>query len=90
MKKKYSNFFDFKNSILKNVPKDDDNFDSIIGSPIFVNQFKLSKFIKQNLITMLKNPKFILNKNNRTIKFHFDMMHGEGNLRKSYRLTRNE
>ena len=81
--KKYSNFFDFKNSILKNVPKDDDNFDSIIGSPIFVNQFKLSKFIKQNLITMLKNPKFIINKNNRTIKFHFDMMHGEGNLEKA-------
>ena len=81
--KKYDNLFDFKNSILKNIPKDDDNFDSIIGSPIFVNQFKLSKFIKQNLITMLKNPKFILNKNNRTIKFHFDMMHGEGNLKKA-------
>ena len=30
----------------------------------------------------MKNP-FIINKNNRTIKFHFDMMHGEGNLDKA-------
>ena len=35
---------------------------------------------------MVKNPSFLLNKNKRTIKFHFDLMHGEGNLDKAINL----
>ena len=35
---------------------------------------------------MLLNPDLIFNKNKRTIKFHFDMMHGDGNLDKAIQL----
>ena len=32
---------------------------------------------------MIKNPSLFFNKNKRNIKFHFDLMHGEGNLDKA-------
>ena len=32
---------------------------------------------------MILNPNLFYNKNKRTIKFHFDMMHGHGNLDKA-------
>ena len=73
-------FKKFKNSILKEIPKNFENFDAILVDEIFINKFKLSKFIKHNLNTMIKNPQFFFNKNKRNIKFHFDMWHGEGNL----------
>ena len=47
---------------------------------MFINQFKPSKFIKKNFMKMIKNPNLFLNKNKRNIRFHFDLMHGEGNL----------
>ena len=50
---------------------------------MFINQFKPSKFIKKNFMKMIKNPNLFLNKNKRNIQFHFDLMHGEGNLDKA-------
>ena len=35
---------------------------------------------------MILNPSLILNEKKRTLKFHFDMMHGDGNLKKAVRL----
>ena len=35
---------------------------------------------------MLKNPSFLLNSKKRNLKFHFDMMHGDGNLDKAIKL----
>ena len=35
---------------------------------------------------MVLNPTLFFNKEKRTIKFHFDMMHGEGNLDKAIKL----
>ena len=35
---------------------------------------------------MIKNPNLFFNKNKRNIKFHFDLMHGEGNLDKAIAL----
>ena len=35
---------------------------------------------------MIKNPNLFFNKNKRTVKFHFDMMHGKGNLDKAIKL----
>ena len=66
-------------SLLKNIPESYEKYDSIIGEPFYVNQFRFSKFMKRNFKKMLYNPKFFLKKN-RTIKFHFDMWHGDGNI----------
>jgi len=35
---------------------------------------------------MFLNPSFFFNKKKRTIKFHFDMMHGQGNLDKAIKV----
>ena len=39
---------------------------------------------------MLKSPSLFFNKNKRNIKFHFDMMHGKGNLSKAINLLDEE
>tara|TARA_X000000950_G_scaffold217060_1_gene261223 strand:- start:122 stop:937 length:816 start_codon:yes stop_codon:yes gene_type:complete len=69
--------------LLKDIPEKFNDYESILGEEIFINQFRLSKFIKKNFLTMLKDPSLIFNANKRTIKFHFDMMHGKGNLEKA-------
>ena len=80
------NFEDFNNNLLKEIPANLSSFESIIGSEFFVNDFRFSKFIKHNFKTMIFNPSLFINKNKRTIKFHFDMMHGHGNLDKAIEL----
>ncbi len=81
-----SSFEDFKEICLKDIPNKFDSYESLIGEPLFVNQFRLSKFIKHNFKKMILNPSLILNEKKRTLKFHFDMMHGDGNLKKAVRL----
>ncbi len=44
------------------------------------------KFMKKNLLKIIKKPILLFDKNKRTIKFHFDLMHGEGNLDKAIKL----
>jgi hypothetical protein len=76
--------FDSLNKIvLKEIPKKLEKFDSILLESQFINKFRLSKFIKHNLQTMLLDPKLFFFKHKRTLKFHFDMMHGNGNLDKA-------
>ena len=77
------NFKSFNNILLKEMPNDLTDYESVIGENFFVNQFRFSKFIKHNFKTMALNPSLFFNKNKRTIKFHFDMMHGKGNLDKA-------
>tara|TARA_B110000305_G_scaffold137377_1_gene153347 strand:- start:1273 stop:2094 length:822 start_codon:yes stop_codon:yes gene_type:complete len=77
------NFENLNKIVLKEIPKELENFESILLESQFVNQFRFSKFIKHNFKTMICNPSLFLNKNKRTIKFHFDMMHGKGNLDKA-------
>ena len=55
----------------------------ILGEPLFINQFRFTKFIKRNLKNMIKKPSLFFDKTKRNIKFHFDMMHGNGNLDKA-------
>ena len=81
-----NNFDQFKNLLIQNIPKDYEQYESIIGEPLFINQFKFSKFVNKNMKTMIKNPLLFFNKKKRNIKFHFDMMHGHGNLIKAVNL----
>ena len=80
-----SGLSDLKDNILGEIPEKYDNYESIIGEPFFVNQFRLSKFIKHNLKTMISKPSLYSIKK-RNLKFHFDMMHGKGNLEKAIKL----
>ena len=57
---------------------------------MFINQLRLTKFLKKNFNTMIKNPSLFFDKNKRNIKFHFDMMHGHGNLDKAINLLEKE
>ena len=77
------NFKSFNNILLKEMPNDLTDYESVLGENFFVNQFRFSKFVKHNFKTMTLNPSLFFNKNKRTIKFHFDMMHGKGNLDKA-------
>ena len=79
-------FEDFQKVLLKEIPDNDDKYESIIGNQLYINQFKLTKFIKKDFISMIKNPSLFFNKNKRTLKFHFDLMHGKGNLNKAINL----
>ena len=85
----YDNFDDLREDIITFIPNEFDNYDSILGEPIYINQFKLSKLVKKKFIKIFSNPSFIFNKKKRNIKFHFDFMHGEGNLDKAISLLDN-
>ena len=76
----------FQNSILKEIPSSYEKYETILGEELFINQFRLSKFIKNNLKTMIKNPNLFFDKGKRNIRFHFDMMHGKNNLYKAIEL----
>ena len=67
-----------------------DKFETILGDPLPINNFKISKLFKKSFIKILKNPNFLLDKNKRNIKFHFDTMHGHGNLDKAIALLDKE
>ena len=61
-------------------------YDVIIGEPIFVGQTKLMKILKYGKLAMLRNPKAIIFKSGKTIRWQFDMFHGSGNLDKAIEL----
>ena len=83
---KITNLNELNNQVIKEIPKNYTNYESILGEPLYINQFRFSKFIKKNFKIMIKNPSLFFNKNKRNIKFHFDMMHGLGNLDKAIKL----
>ena len=82
-KEKNINFNNLNSKVLKFIPKNFENYESILGEPMFINQFKLMKFVKKGFKIIVKKPSFLLSENNRNINFHFDLMHGENNLTKA-------
>jgi len=83
---KIDNFNNLQNLTAKEIPLKLADHESIIGENIFINQFRLSKFVKHNFKKIFFNPTLLFDKKKRTIKFHFDMMHGDGNLDKAIKL----
>ncbi len=72
------------NSIaIKEIPSSFDDCEVILGEPFYVNQRRISKFLKKGFTMVLKKPGVLFNKNLRNLKFHFDLMHGENNLKKA-------
>lgn len=76
-------FKKFKSITLQEIPKKINSYEVIIGNPLYVNQIKVSKIIKKNFKKILLDPLMLIKKKKRTIKFHFDLMHGDGNLEKA-------
>jgi len=72
------NFDELKEAVIQEV--DNDNFDCILGDKFSVENYKISKILKNHFLEFLLNPSVILSKKKRTIKFHFDLFHGKGNL----------
>ena len=89
-KQNSNNYEDFKSLILKFIPDEFNNLDAILGEEIFINQFRFSKFLKHNFKKMILNPSLFFNKSKRNIKFHFDMMHGQGNLEKAIEMLESD
>ena len=83
---KLNNLSDLNKLILKKIPENLQDFECILGEPLYINSFKPVKFLKKNFSKILKNPTLFFDKNKRNINFHFDLMHGEGNLRKAIAL----
>ena len=73
---------------LKEVPKEWNDFDTILGDQVFLNKMKLMKMIKYGKISLLRNPKAIF-ESGRTIRWHFDMFHGNGLIDKAANLLEN-
>ena len=73
-------FSKFKSLIIDKIDIKNDEFDCILGNKFSVENYKFSKIIKKHLKEFLRQPKLILNKKKRSLKFHFDLFHGKGNL----------
>ena len=65
----YQNLRDLNESILQTIPENFVNYESILGEPLFINQFKFSKFMKNNFQTMIKKPILFFNKKKGTLNF---------------------
>ncbi len=72
----------FKDSILNNVQESWKNYDVILGNKIEMSHIKWIKILKYGKLSLIRNPKAIFERN-RSIKFHFDMFHGNGVLDKA-------
>ncbi len=70
---------ELQNYIIKNIDENQ-NFDCILGKQFTVQNFKISKIIKNHFLEFLMKPNLLFNKKKRNLKFHFDLFHGKGNL----------
>ena len=71
------------NCLLDTVPDEWSNYDSILCNPININNVKKMKIIKRGFKNLIKHPSILFDKNKRSLKLHFDMHHGYGNLDKA-------
>ena len=87
---KNTNIDNINNQVLKQIPKEFENYESILGEAMFVNQWRTMKFLKTAMKIFMKKPILILNKKKRNLNFHFDWMHGENNLNNAINLLDEE
>ena len=66
--------------LLKTVPDEWKNRDSVICEPIDLTNPKKMKVLKKGWKNFIKDPTILFNKRKQTIKLHFDMFHGYGKL----------
>ena len=81
-KKKITENSKFEEVVLKTLPPEWNKFDTILGEHIYMNDLKFSKLLKHGILSLARNPSALF-KSKRSIRFHFDMWHGNGNLDKA-------
>ena len=59
------------------------DYEVILCEPININNAKKIKMIKRGFKSLIKKPSIFFDANKQSIKFHFDMHHGYGNLDKA-------
>ena len=84
------NFDRLEELVVKNIPKNYDEYETILGEPFFINQFRGMKFIKNGMKIFLKKPLLFFSKKKRNLNFNFDFMHGYNNLSKAIELLDKE
>ena len=66
-----------KDLVLQKFCKEWSGYDTVIGKPIHVGgKPKLMKILKYGKMALLRNPKAIISKKGRTIRWQFEMFHG--------------
>ena len=83
--KNYSENKSIYENSLREIPEEWSDYDTIIGDEMSLTHLKLMKVLKYGKLALLRNPKAILNKG-RTIRFHFDMHHGNGIIDRATKL----
>ena len=78
-----NSFKDLKNSVIQDIPKIWEEHEVILGNEYFVGKTKLSKVLKHGKKILFRNPFIFFSKKKMSIKVHFDMYHGFGNLDKA-------
>ena len=76
--------------LLKSPEKSWNNYSSIICNPIKISGSKKIKIIKKGWKKLIKDPTILFNTKKETIKFHFDIYHGDGILNAAINLLHEE
>ena len=66
--------------LLTEIPQNFTAYESFLCEPIFVNNVKKIKMLKKGYKSLIRNPSIFFNRDIQSLKFHFDMHHGHGNL----------
>jgi len=80
------NTVNLKNFILSEPSEEWKNYNSVICDPIYVNGVNKVKLLKRGFKSLIRDPRIFFNKKKQTVKLHFDMHHGHGNLDKAINL----
>lgn len=78
--------YNLMNYILSESPEEWKNYNSVICDPIYVNGVNKVKLLKRGFKSLIRDPQIFFNKEKQTVKLHFDMHHGYGNLDKAINL----
>ena len=82
-KKKITEDSKVEDVVLKEIPNEWENYDTIVGEHLSIGGTKIIKVIKYGKLAILRNPKAIFSRSGQTIRWQFDMFHGSGNLDKA-------
>jgi len=78
--------FNYNNHFLENIPEEYEKYDSIICDPISLRGAKKMKMLKRGFKNLIQDPSIFFNDDKHSVKLHFDMHHGYGNISKAANL----
>ena len=73
-------FEKLKENVITDIDENIKEYDCVLGSKLFVTNYKFSKIIKNHFFHFMFNPFLLLDKKKKNLKLQFDLFHGKGNL----------